>query len=120
VLTELHGYLRLYVNFFQPQMKLLEGPGRGPRCGGAATRPARTPYQRLLGSPHLSAAAKTALTRTYRCLNPLELKRAIAKCQDQLIRISRRKGPRKEVEPPLDRPWRTSQPRQRTASSRTS
>jgi hypothetical protein len=119
VLTELYGYLRLYVNFFQPQMKLLEKTREGAKVRRRYDE-ARTPYQRLLGSPHLSAAAKAALTRTYRRLNPLELKRAIAKCQDQLIRISRRKGPRKEVRPPLDHPWRTSQPRQRTASSRTS
>jgi hypothetical protein len=41
VLRELYGHLRLYVNFFQPQMKLTQKTREGPRSESASTPPAR-------------------------------------------------------------------------------
>jgi hypothetical protein len=72
VLRELYGHLRLYVNFFQPQMKL----GAKTRHGAKLRKrfdTARTPHQRVLASPQVSRQAKRTLTRTYRELNPAEL-----------------------------------------------
>ena len=68
VLNELYASLRLYVNFFQPQMKLASKTRRGAKVTKRFDQ-ARTPYQRALGSPHVVQEAKAALTRTYMELN---------------------------------------------------
>jgi len=98
VLGELYRHLRLYVNFFQPQMRLVEKV----RQGAKLTRrhdPARTPYRRIMDSPLVADEAKDALTRHYLELNPVALKLDIARCQDQLLELARTKptNPRKEV-----------------------
>ncbi|MEW6058617.1 MAG: transposase family protein [Actinomycetota bacterium] len=99
-LNELYAVLRLYVNFFQPQMRLVSKT----RHGAKVTRrydTARTPYQRILLSPHVGQKIKQALARTYLGLNPAELKRRIAACQDRLLQINRAKPDRrKEVNRP--------------------
>jgi len=98
VLGELYRHLRLYVNFFQPQMRLVEKV----RQGAKLTRrhdPARTPYRRIMDSPLVADEAKDALTQHYLELNPVALKLDIARCQDQLLELARTKptNPRKEV-----------------------
>ncbi len=119
VLRELYSHLRLYVNFFQPVMKLIEKTREGARVRKRYDTP-RTPYRRVLGSPEVPPAAKAELTRRYRALNPVELKRAIGRCQDRLMRLARAKRGRKEVKaPPPDHPWRTSPVRQRMVATRT-
>lgn len=120
VLRELYSHLRLYVNFFQPQMKLIEKAREGARVRKRYDTP-RTPYRRVLESTEVPPAVKARLTRQYRQLNPVELKRAIARCQDELLRLGRLKQTRKEVKaPPADHPWRTSFVRQRRTATRTS
>ncbi len=120
VLRQLYSHLRLYVNFFQPQMKLIEKTREGARVRKRHDTP-RTPYRRVLESAEVSPAVKVRLTRQYRRLNPVELKRAIARCQDELLRLGRLKQARKEVKaPPANHPWRTSFVRQRRAATRTS
>lgn len=100
VLNELYGHLRLYVNFFQPQMKLVSKTRHGARVAKKFDA-ARTPYQRLLASSDVDEPAKAALTRTYLQLNPAELKRRIAACQARLTEIHRTKPDRtKEVRRP--------------------
>jgi hypothetical protein len=119
VLAELYGYLRLYVNFFQPVMKLVEKTREGAKVRKRYDTP-RTPYRRVLESAEVSRAAKANLTRQYRTLNPVELKRAIGRCQDRLMRLTKVKQTRKEVKaPPADHPWRTSFVRQRKVATRT-
>jgi hypothetical protein len=98
-LNELYSLLRLYGNFFQPQMKLVSKTRRGAKVAKRFDR-ARTPYQRILASPHVSEDAKAALTRTYLELNPAELKRGITAAQSRLLEISRVKPERKEVRRP--------------------
>jgi hypothetical protein len=51
VLSELYGHLRLYVNFFQPQMRLVEKTRREAKVARRYT--ARTPYRRVLASLHV-------------------------------------------------------------------
>jgi hypothetical protein len=130
VLRELYGHLRLYVNFFQPQMKL----GAKTRHGAKLRKrfdTARTPHQRVLVSPQVSRQAKRTLTRTYRELNPAELKRQIGSCQDRLIELAASKPELgKEVGYPSGHPFkrdfswkeisRTSLLRQPAGASRTS
>lgn len=130
VLTELYGHLRLWVNFFSPQMKLVEKT----RDGAKITRrydTARTPYQRLMASQDIPAGIKRTLTAKYLSLNPVQLRRDVTRLQDELIRLGRLKerrrkdDQRKEVKSPSPtHPWRTpsrtSLVMQRKASSRAS
>ena len=102
-LTELYGHLRLYVNFFQPQQKLVEKTREGARVRKRYDV-ARTPYQRVLASPDVEETARETLTATYMSLNPVELKRQIGKCQDRLITIAQTKPERrKEMSSPPGR-----------------
>ena len=129
-LRELYRHLRLYVNFFQPQMKLISKTRRGAKVTKRFDV-ARTPYQRVLGSPEVTPEAKDALHETYLRLNPAGLKRDIIRCQDRLIELTKAKSEsRKEVKsspnPSYDRTWsprqrsRTSLVRQPEMASRTS
>ena len=113
VLRELYTHLRPYVNFFQPQMKLVEKTRRGARVSKRFD-PAATPYRRILASPEVTDQAKDALTQTYRGLNPVALKQAIGRCQDDLLQLNRTKPrDRKEVRRSPDHPFRrTFSPRE--------
>jgi hypothetical protein len=121
VLTELYTHLRLYVNFFQPQMHLVSKTRQGAKVHRRYDR-AQTPHQRLMGWPELPQETKAALEATYRSVNPVALKRDIARCQDRLLELSRLKEERrrKEVRTSPDHPWRTFVVRQPARSSRTS
>jgi hypothetical protein len=101
VLRELYIHLRLLVNFFQPCMKLVAKTRDGAKVRKRYDT-ARTPYQRVLASPEVAPAAKRALSRQYRTLNPAELRRAIGRCQDELDRLSRLKERRRQVKARLD------------------
>jgi hypothetical protein len=118
VLRELYSHLRLYVNFFQPQMKMVSKT----RDGAKVTKrfdTARTPYRRVMESPFVDHRAKEQLTGTYLELNPAELKRAISALQDRLVGIDRTKPERRrEVKPPPDYPFRETYSRKQL--SRTS
>ena len=67
---------RLYVNFFQPVLKLVE-----KRRVGSQVRKrydtARTPYQRVLESPDVSEQDKERLRQIYAILNPVALRQRI-------------------------------------------
>ena len=123
----LYRRLRLYTNFFQPQMKLIEKT----RAGAKVSRrydTARTPYRRVLASPDVGDQAKAALTMTFLRLNPVELRRQITGLQKRLLELAKR---RKSIPPAYagpDHPWRdkglstaasrASSMRQRTSASR--
>jgi len=71
---------RLYLNFFQPTMKLKErikdtGTGKSKKKYFEA----KTPYQRLIEHKETSQEQKDMLKQIYNRLNPLELKRQIEK-----------------------------------------
>ncbi len=89
LLNELHALLRDYTNFFLPSLKLKEKV----RTGAHVSRhyeSAKTPYHRLLDSPHLDRAAKKRLKDRYESLNPADLYRRIRKLQDRLLRLATR------------------------------
>ncbi len=90
-LRELYRVLRLYVNFFQPQMKLVAKTRRGAKVTKRFDQ-ARTPYQRVLDSPDIAEEAKQALRATYLSLNPAQLKRDLAASQARLIQASKDKS----------------------------
>jgi hypothetical protein len=129
-LKDLYGVLRLYVNFFQPQMKLLAKTRHGAKVTKRFDRP-RTPYRRVLESPHVGEGAKRELLETYLRLNPAQLKRDLATCQDRLLQLARDKpstgeevkhlpGPRLEGALSKREASRTSLVMQPVAASRTS
>jgi hypothetical protein len=95
-LKELYRYLRLYTNFFQPTMKLIEKT----RIGSKITKKydkAQTPYRRILASADVSAQNKQKLKIQYAKLNPAYLKRQITSLQKKLIRInSMKRAPKKK------------------------
>lgn len=76
LLATLYADLRLFLNFFQPTMKLLEKTRHGSKVR-KRYEPAQTPYQRLIASPHVADADKVALRQLYLSLNPLALQRQI-------------------------------------------
>jgi hypothetical protein len=96
-LNELYRSLRLYTNFFQPTMKLIEKT----RIGSKITKKydkAQTPYRRVLACPDVSAGDKQALKNLYAKLNPAQLKRQITKLQQKLIRLNTmKKSPKKKT-----------------------
>lgn len=87
ILNELYGYLRLYNNFFQPVMKLLEKIKIGSKVRKKYDK-AQTPYQRVLASPDVPQTVKQQLRSQYRTLNPADLKRKIESLQSRLLKIA--------------------------------
>lgn len=86
ILKELYGYLRLYINFFQPVMKQISKTRIGSKVIKKYDKP-KTPYYRVLQSPHVSEEKKSALIRQYAELNPAELHRQITILQNRLMEL---------------------------------
>jgi hypothetical protein len=86
ILNEIYGYLRLYTNFFQPVMKLIEKRRIGSKVMKKYDTP-RTPFQRVIESPHISEDRKEVLKKQYASLNLAALKRTITKLQDRLLKL---------------------------------
>lgn len=82
VLTELYRTCRLFVNFFQPSMKLIEKRRDGAKIKKKYAS-AKTPCQRLLESS-LSEDTKRSLRDTLDRLDPVVLLSTIKRLQEQL------------------------------------
>ncbi|HBY56638.1 MAG TPA: transposase [Candidatus Atribacteria bacterium] len=87
LLNELYGYLRLYVNFFQPVRKLIKKERIGSKVKKRYDE-AKTPYRRVLASPNIKSDIKMKLKSQYAMLNPAELKRKITKLQNRLLKLN--------------------------------
>jgi len=87
ILNELYGYLRLYVNFFQPVRKLIKKERIGSKVIKRYDQ-AKTPYRRVLASPDIENEVKVKLRKEYGMLNPAELKRKITKLQNRLLKLN--------------------------------
>jgi hypothetical protein len=68
ILTELYRYLRLYINFFQPSLKLIAKQRQGSRVVKKYDQ-AKTPYQRVLIAENIAATTKEALKAQFAELN---------------------------------------------------
>jgi len=79
-LADLYAVLRLYVNYFQPSLKLLSKQRDGSKVTKKYDK-AQTPCQRLLNSEHLSEAQKTKLGQAYNRLDPISLLKRLSHCQ---------------------------------------
>ena len=90
LLNELYKNLRLFTNYFQPTMKLMEKSRNGARVYKRYDK-ATTPYQRILDNLDVSGDHKSSLREEYQTLNPAELKRNMETIQDKLLKIAKRK-----------------------------
>ena len=88
-LDRLYYLVRLYINFFQPTMKLISRTRHGARVH-KVYESAQTPYQRLLKANLLVEAKKTELAATYSGLNPVMLLKQINDSLEQLWRLAER------------------------------
>ena len=101
-LNRVYNLTRLYVNFFQPVMKLVHKSRHGAKVRKVYDR-AQTPYQRLLVAGILSVAKAHELASTYHRLNPALLLRQINENLERLWDLARypttrsRKGKTKEA-----------------------
>lgn len=82
-LTEVYRALRLYVNFFQPSMKLVEKMREGSHVQRRYDA-AQTPFQRLVASGVVPVAQQTRLTTLFEGLDPLRLLQQLERLQDAL------------------------------------
>jgi hypothetical protein len=90
LLNQIYALVRLQINFFSPQQKLLTKT----RIGAKVIKKydtAQTPYRRVLASPDVSKKIKTALTRQYRDLNPAQIRRDILALNDRLLELIKAK-----------------------------
>jgi len=82
-LAALYRVLRLYVNFFQPSLKLLSKQRQGARVAKQYDQ-ARTPYQRVLASDAVAEPVQAGLQRFYQQLDPVALLHELERLQDRL------------------------------------
>jgi len=88
LLESIYDDLRLYLNFFQPSLKLIAKE----RIGNKTIKrydPAKTPYQRVLEHPDISLLTKARLMHLYVQLKPVKLRRRIDQKTAKLWNISR-------------------------------
>ena len=86
-LQALYHVVRLYLNFFQPVMVLVDKQRLGARVKKRYDVP-KTPYQRVLEAPEIDAAIKVRLRQLYDTLNPAELLRQIQRRQAALWQLA--------------------------------
>ena len=88
LLESIYDDVRLYINFFQPSLKLIAKE----RIGNQTIKrydTAKTPYQRVLERKDISLPAKARLVNLYLQLNPVELRCQIDQKTAKLWKISR-------------------------------
>jgi len=82
-LGNVYTLLRLYMNFFQPVLKLVRKVRHGARIHKIYDR-ATTPYRRLLTSGVLAEDKKHDLASIYNALNPVKLRQQIIEAVEYL------------------------------------
>jgi len=87
ILNEIYQNVRLFVNFFQPSMKLIKKSRKGSKVQKKYDDPL-TPCQRLLDSEHIFEVVKYKLRNQFESLNPAELHRRIRMLQSKLSKLS--------------------------------
>lgn len=74
--NRVYEVLRLWINFFQPSLKLQSKHRKGAKIIKHYT-PAKTPYQRVLEAPDVSRRDKEALRHLYQTLNPIWIRQEL-------------------------------------------
>ncbi len=88
-LGDVYTLLRLYVNFFQPVLKLVGKSRHGARVRKVYDK-AQTPYQRLLKSGVLTEDKRRELANVYGTLNPVTLLKQIRQSVEYLWTLAER------------------------------
>jgi len=88
-LNTVYNLLRLFMNFFQPVLKLISKSRHGARVNKTYDT-AQTPYQRLLSSGILTEQKKQQLAAIYNGLNPITLRQQIIKNVEHLWTLADR------------------------------
>jgi hypothetical protein len=88
-LDGVYTLLRLYINFFQPVLKLVKKSRNGARIHKVYDT-AQTPYQRLLMSGVLTEDKKRELANIYGALNPVTLLKQIRQSVEHLWALAER------------------------------
>jgi hypothetical protein len=88
LLESIYDDLRLYINFFQPSLKLIAKERIDNKIIKRYDR-AKTPYQRILERKDIPLQAKAQLMNLYLQLNPAELRRRIDQKTAKLWKLSR-------------------------------
>jgi hypothetical protein len=88
LLQSIYEDLRLYINFFQPVLKLVSKEQVDKKIIKRYDT-AATPYQRVLASKDIQLDVKARLTNLYVQLNPVKLRTSIDQKVDLLWKISR-------------------------------
>jgi hypothetical protein len=83
LLRALYTSLRLYVNFFQPCLKLVYKERSGAKVKKRYDK-AQTPYQRLVAGGLLTNDQALALKEQYESINPAQLWRLLGKAKERL------------------------------------
>jgi hypothetical protein len=92
ILHSLYQIARLYINFFQPSLKLAAKERNGARVYKKYEL-ALTPYQRVINSQFIPRHIKAQLTRKFESLDPLFLLKQIQKIQAQLAATAVKPNP---------------------------
>jgi len=88
-LDDVYTLLRLYINFFQPVLKLVGKTRNGAKVHKVYDT-AQTPYQRLLKSGVLTEDRKRVLANIYGTLNPVTLLKQIRQSVEHLWTLAER------------------------------
>jgi len=86
-LQALYEVIRLYINFFQPSMKLVSKERVGSKVKKRYDK-AKTPYQRVLESQQVTQESKARLRQQYATLNPMALLRQMQRLQAVLWKLA--------------------------------
>jgi hypothetical protein len=88
-LDDVYTCLRLYINFFQPVLKLVSKSRHGPKVHKVYDT-AQTPYHRLLKSAVLTEPKRRELAAIYAALNPVILLKQIRQEVEHLWTLAER------------------------------
>ena len=88
LMRQIYQDWRLYINFFQPVLKLVKKERVGSKVRKTYDT-AKTPYRRVLASPLVSRKNKARLQAIYATLNPVTLQRRIDENLEKLWRLPR-------------------------------
>jgi hypothetical protein len=88
-LGRIYNLVRVYINFFQPTMKLMSKTRHGAKVHKVYEK-AQTPYQRLLKMGVLNKEKQAELAATYRGLNPVRVLKQINDNLEQLWKLADR------------------------------
>lgn len=87
ILLKLYSKLRLYINYFQPSLKLLSKTRDGSKTIKKYEK-AKTPYQRLMKSETFPEASKEKLKKVYETLDPIDLLNNIDRLQNKFFEFA--------------------------------